>query len=511
MGRKMMEKKILTTALAALSVGVACAQTTAPQEQPAAPQEQHVASVAQVQEQQVAPVAQNQQQDIVNTNDLAKPSPTVHQILDKKYQEWLKEASAKTLKACRAMGRDLRSPACNLPKNIVVGKATVAVPKTHPNWVEARQMAYMNAMNNAFSTYAQQQKVNNQTKILSRMLRDDAKLQAPSDKIVTDNFDDAKPGKVKQLFDKVCALGEAMIDKKLGELGVPPEKYERQPIEVKKKQLENSIEMLSEFTTHAETAGMVPLQTFYGEDEDGRYGIRVVFATAPSRIRLVHQMLKDGANIPPNPALATDELADTMFVLPEEQLFDMLGTRLVYDESGYPTLFAFGQAGVGVPRNNPTFGDRYEIAQSDANANAMNALTLLLNATTNVKRVGTTKAGTETNQTMTVDAKNNATFGSETTGYAGSFSDMTIDTSGRIRDFEGIRTVHTWSHFDSGSQQYVVGAVLMWSPATAQYIQEQKQALREPVNAAPAQEQQTQQPKYEAKARKAKETDNYVF
>ena len=58
-----------------------------------------------------------------------------------------------------------------------------------------------------------------------------------------------------------------------------------------------------------------------------------------------------------------------------------------------------------------------------------------------------------------------------------------------------------------------MGSVVMWSPVTAMQTQEQKQALRAPLNnsAKTSGSNSGGSNKYEAKSKRAKDTENYVF
>ena len=153
------------------------------------------------------------------------------------------------------------------------------------------------------------------------------------------------------------------------------------------------------------------------------------------------------------------------------------------------------------------------MARTVANSNAINQLTLLLNSSTNVKRLQSQESGTTTNQSMTVDAQDNASFAEITEDVAKTFLDQTIDTSARISNFEGQKNIHSWSYYDRDSQKYVMGSVVMWSPVTAMQTQEQKQALRAPLNnsAKTSGSNSGGSNKYEAKSKRAKDTENYVF
>lgn len=471
----------------------------------AAPESQTVA--------QAAPEAVQQEPEATLSDP--QEEPTVADILDKEYEDWLKDARERTKESCKKLGRDLNSTQCDIDANIITGESVVAVPMTDPRWANARQLSYMDAMNKALGNYALQQNLNNQAQMLSKQLMDDNRLEAPSRNAQAERFEDATPGKVEQLLNKVYAVGEGYLDKQLRDLKVDPAKFERQPIEVKKKLFEDSIKSISKVAAIAETAGMVPIQTFYGKDADGKYGVRAVFSTAPSRIRLVRQMLRDGANIPPDPKMASKKTLAERFKLKGELMSDMLGTRLVWDKQGYPVLLAFGQSSVGVPRNNPTFAQRQQVARTAARNSAMNMLTFLLNSSSSIESSMSEQAGVTSTQSMVVDANNNAMSSVGTEEAAKMYLDQTIDTKGRISNFEGVKTFHNWSYRDKDSKQYIVGTVLIWSPLTAQETRAQKDALAKPLTAAAPAAQPAKPkaaaPKEVEKSKRAMESDNYVF
>ncbi len=469
----------------------------------------------QVQVQNQVPV-----QNSTPTSELSEPigkDATVTDLLEAQYQKWLEFARQKTQDQCKRLNRDLLSSACIIDENIVTGDGIVSVSSDHPRWVEARQAAYMSAMQNAFSSYASQQTVTNQVDIISRMLVDDGKIEPPSKNIQVDSAGETTMARFEMLVDKVCALGEGYLDRKLKELGVPQDEWVGKPLEVKKRAFENSIRQKAEFSTSAATAGMVPLQRFIGQDSSGKYGVKVVFSTSPSRIRLLRLMLQKGADILPNPKFASTQPVAARFKRQPSEMFGLLGTRLVYDQKGYPVLVAFGQAGVSVPRNNPTFSARQQVAYTRAERSAMNAMTLLLNATTSVKSTSDGNSVESQDKSLVINANGDTRLEQNVQESAGEKFDNTITTSGRITNFSGIRKFHTWSYKDPVSNRYVVGCVLQWSPLTAQQAEQQKAALAAPLTQQDqnqAKETEQRAPQGQKKAPSAKssvETENYVF
>lgn len=437
---------------------------------------------------------------------LSDPPTTALDELNKEYSSWLSLADQKTKETCTKMGRDLADVACQIEQNILYGDGVVAVSKSHPRWIDARAMAYTQAMNQAFSRYARQQSLSNSVQIVSRMLEDDDRLQAPSEGEYGDQSD-LTPNRLEKLLDRVYALGEGFLDSKLAEFGVDPQKYQRAPIQVKKKLFENSVQEISRQTAYAQTAGLVPIQTFFGRVGDEEQ-IRVVFTNSPNRIRLVREMFQQGARMLPDPKMANSNTVAERFNLPTEALLQLYGTRLVYDEKGYPVIVAFGQAGVGVPRNSPTFSHRQQAANVAAGASALNSLTLLLNASTNYVLEQKKAAGVVTDQKMTVDA-NDQSFSEEMTEQLSKrFLDETINTRGKITSFQGVKTLRTWTHFDKESNQYIVGVISIWSPLTAQQTQQSKDALNasttSPVSSTSSENQVSG-------SARSEETDNYVF
>lgn len=70
------------------------------------------------------------------TTDVAAPDATAAffgagSAVSDKYQNWLNNASEKTLSACRKKGKDLSLPECNLGKIVVYGDASVQIGRAH--------------------------------------------------------------------------------------------------------------------------------------------------------------------------------------------------------------------------------------------------------------------------------------------------------------------------------------------------------------------------------------------
>ena len=110
--------------------------------------------------------------------------------------------------------------------------------------------------------------------------------------------------------------------------------------------LEDAISIEGAKRAISDTSGMIPYQTFEGADIFGNHVIRVVMSMDPNRTALVKSMLSNQGAIQPNMYKISKKSLRDRLLLDKETLFHQFGTRLFYDEKGYPVLVSFGQSSI---------------------------------------------------------------------------------------------------------------------------------------------------------------------
>lgn len=399
----------------------------------------------------------------------AAATPTVIEDIQKSssnveddYQAWLQQVALPSLRQkCAQKGLDLSLPECS-QEALKYGDGTVMFPPEHPQWVEARTKAYQKALINAYKSAATYLSMSNEVKMLSTLLEDNAPLQLDRD--VKSNID--------VLLDKAVAYMGGTLDNKLKELGVDPTQYNSATPPQQKVMLRNAVSEGSIKRAIADTTGMIPYQTFEGKNELGDHVIRVVISMEPDRIRLVKTLLSKNSQVMPNESKKAQKSLYDRLVLDRSILVNQFGTRLMYDEQGYPVLVAFGQAGIEKAASASAKSIRTEAAHLKAVAHADNVLTLLLNSSTIMREVlKETVEHLEKEQLITDDVSGEILNEKTETANYDVYMDATTTVSGRIQNFAGRSEFYTWTYEMPETKHRVSGVVLVWSPQTARHAQ----------------------------------------
>ena len=396
----------------------------------------------------------------------SQPQKSASKQIEENYNNWKNKVSVKLLDNCKAQNIDIYAPQCDFSSNMAYGDAIVPIPADNYKWVDARSLAYTEALVNAYTKVAQEQSTSNQVETIKELIDDQTPLETDALKVKS---------QAEALWNKILALTGGILDKKLEEVGINPEQYNAASEEKKKTLLKNAITVKSTTKALADTSGLVPVQTFEGNDGNGNYAVRVVVAKSPKRIALVKSMLKNGSNIPPIPNKKSSKTIEQQVVVPEDVLFNQFGVRLIYDPEGYPVLVAFGQAGVANSGSEAMKAIKLESARSLAKTNARNALTNLLRSSTVFKSVVSQVSNSSSEMRLIAGNDGITEEMIENVDVTNSLNEKST-TKSQISNFAGIRELHSWSYTHPKLGHEVVGVILMWSPKTADYAKGMKSA-----------------------------------
>lgn len=385
------------------------------------------------------------------------PQKSASMQIDDNYNNWRRNVSNKMLSNCETKGIDTNLSECDFSANVAYGDAIVKVKSDNYKWIDARSMAYTEALVDAYTKIALEQSTTNQNIILKELIDDQTSLEPDEIKAKS---------QLEALWDKALALADGALDRKLEDLGISPEQYNKAPKEKKKTLLKSAITQKSITKALADTSGMIPLQTFEGTDGKGNYAVRVAISKSPNRVALVKAMLRNGSNVPAQTNKKSSKTIEEQVILPDDVLFNQFGTRLLYDKEGYPVLISFGQAGVINSGSEAMKAVKLESARNLAKTNARDALTNLLHSSTVFKSVVTqvSKAATDMKLISGNDGITEEMI--ESVDYTNS-TDNTSTTKSQITNFAGIRELHNWNYVHPQLGHEVVGTILMWSPKTA--------------------------------------------
>ena len=82
------------------------------------------------------------------------PQKSASMLVDDNYNNWRRDVSNKMLSNCEAKGLDTNLPECDFSTNITYGDAIVKVKSDNYKWVDARSMAYTEALIDAYTKIA---------------------------------------------------------------------------------------------------------------------------------------------------------------------------------------------------------------------------------------------------------------------------------------------------------------------------------------------------------------------
>ena len=211
-------------------------------------------------------------------------------------------------------------------------KEVVSVDPSSPQWGKARVMAYEKALLKARSEFV----VDMYGKVTDRELYD--KFSDSSDN--AEQFPDkAKPGKLLTLYNKFLAFTGAKLDQKLEEVGVDPQEFAAANSEERKSLY------LEKTTKHILTkaigrvVGLVPVETFEGNDGAGNHVIGVITLYSPK----LRQIASDISRKRESGNLSLGQPISQLIPEDEASLSSEFGIRCLSDEHGKPVLVSFGQ------------------------------------------------------------------------------------------------------------------------------------------------------------------------
>ena len=251
------------------------------------------------------------------------------------------------------------------------GVERVMANASSPNFVRSRMMAYTKAYQKAVAGYVLKKFGIETVKQFNTYFKDQStdRLQPSSDAKST----------LERIVEKTEQLTEAKLDEGLRAMGVTPSGS----IAQKRKLAEDSIASRSLRTAVGSSAGLLPVQTFEGWDESGKYAVGVVIRGGVDtetiaeclRYKMRPVLSRPEAGLKVEDALPTDE-----------ELVSQFGVRLFFDEKGVPALLSFAQWGsayTGTDEDEAEDAMDHAMVQAEALANEQ--LTTFINSTITVR------------------------------------------------------------------------------------------------------------------------------
>lgn len=362
-----------------------------------------------------------------------KKGPTALQKVKTAVAEWIESP----------LGRELESRGYDF----FAGTYEVPLKTSRRQWSKVRSASYSGAFVDAVAKYASFIGDEILSEIESEFYEDD--IQASDVKYEEDK---ALNSFAERILAKGMALTEHQLTQKLSEVGMTDDEIQRlEPVQM----LPTLVDAyMSEVITGAleRTAGLVPVVTFEEIDENGSSAIGVVTLVDVRMMRLAEDILAD-MPIPPNPERAGRPIRERIASYEGAELTKEFGIRVWWDEQGYPTVVAFGQAGA-------TSSSR--AAAIKARNNARQHLANFINSSTNVLNRTTTRNIVERGYKVGRDGSRER-YDSE---IMRDIVNATIKVEAEVK-IEGVKTIKAWSAPHPIVEGHeIAGEVIAWSPRT---------------------------------------------
>lgn len=247
------------------------------------------------------------------------------------------------------------------------GVERVAANVASPDFTRARVFAFGKAYSRALAAYV--------------MDKCGATLAEQFDEYFTDQSSDRlQPDKsfkstLDRIVEKTEQLTEAKLDEGLRKLGIQPTGTVAQKRELAK----NSLVKKSLSNAIGQSSGLLPVQTFEGWDEAGKYAIGCVIRGGVETETIAECLRRKQRPMlcRPENGLTVAEAMPT-----DEELVSQFGVRLFFDKNGVPALLSFGQWGSAYTGKDEDMAeDAMDHALKQAKAEADDQLTMFINST----------------------------------------------------------------------------------------------------------------------------------
>ena len=372
------------------------------------------------------------------------PSDDAESMVGRMIEEWLEEGPGRAFRAKEAL-------------NVVQGTSLVALKADDKRWGKARSLAFQNAFIQAMGAYMKSVRQRTSVSQMREFFAEDipeSELRYQEGE-TSDSY-------VKRVVLKSAALVERTLDQKLVESGMSDDEIERLSTPTQKRTaLAERISRRTFNEAIGSAAGLIPVKTFEGIDDEGNSAIGVV-AVFSERMRHIANRISRGDVIRPDPDREHDSIMDQIDSYEKDELPNEFGVRVMWDDQGYPAIVSFGQWGWW-PANlsKRKRAQRRKFALRQAENDALSNLTIFI------------KASTRFTEESNVGADLEQAFNLPRGGVPEEFEDVQIADklveTARIKaevDLTGYTRERSWSARHPLLEEHeLVGVVAYWSPA----------------------------------------------
>ena len=361
---------------------------------------------------------------------------------------------------------------------IYAGTALISVRPTHPGWADARVTAYQEAVQKARETLLRQLYLDVTSLTIRNSFKTNQLPQFSPDELADSSV-------LGALLDKLAALSDAAIDSQLVELGVDPSQYAAAPPSKRKRMMQNALTKTITTKARGDIGGTMLIKAFEATDENGNTAVSVVVATSNKMKNMLADFRQSQGQIKPDPARAKQPIGSFLKQHKADLMFTV-GTKVLWDEQGYPVLASFGMAGNDCnPADYEACVDNREFSFISARNRALANIAEAYNLQGEVTSSET--SGKEKFRDATIIKTQDGTDTSEAlvTNLIRETEQMSQMTSS-VKGLVGIQTAMQWTAKHPVTDREINGVVMVWHPQSERATRTFKQRNTAPKSAYPA-------------------------
>lgn len=340
------------------------------------------------------------------------------------------------------------------------GVADVSRQPTSPDWADARSIAYLQAQTKAREALIKELYISISSEVLREAFKTNQGPEFNPEEL-------ERSGKLEAMFDKLVAVADASLDKKLVELGVDPQEFNAAPLSKRKLMMRKAISRTVKTQSRGEIGGAMIIRTFEITDSNGNTSVAAVLSTSNKMKNVLASLQQSKGNIQPEPEKRGVSL-DRFLASNEANLMYEYGVKLMRDEQGYPMLVSFGMAGNDCnPVDYEECNDNRDFAFIEAEQEAYAHISEAYNLYGSVNTETSKGQERESNATLTKTSEGEETLEELTTKLLKETRQMSRMSSS-VKGLVGLQVAKRWTHKHPTSDREINGVVVAWHPQKEQ-------------------------------------------
>jgi len=341
------------------------------------------------------------------------------------------------------------------------GTEIISVKPTEKAWGDARAMAYVAAQQKAREQLLKQLYVDVATKTIRQSFRSNQLPEFTANEIQTQS-------KLEAFINKLVALSEAVVDTELEELGIDPKEYDSAPASKRKVMMQKALTKTVKTAARGNISGSQIMKSYEKTDSNGNTAVAVIIATSNKKKNFLTSLYKSKGNIQPDLSKAKISVEDYLEKNKHNLLYQ-IGTKILWDDKGYPVLLSFGMAGNDCnPVDYEECVDNREFSFLDAELSAFSYISEAYHLTGKVESENSNTKDKSRTASVSLNESKQTETQEQTVAKIIKETRQLSELSSKVKGLVGIQQATRWTQKHPVTNREINGIVLAWHPLSEQ-------------------------------------------